>query len=165
MKIILLLVAVMLLIQPAFSYSKDSTSYALGVEKIYSKHSRNLTFIPGRLLEIKTREGHLLRSSQYIFTDQMIVMDAMDTVLMKDISWIKGMVYNNAERRVLGVILIGYSMLVAVSLVALTALTLDPWPIALGGVVIVVGGRTGLWLAGAQKFRYSRHWKVKQINH
>jgi len=162
MKFLLLLAAMMLLFQPSFSHSKDSTSYSLAVEKQYLNHTRTLPFKSGRVLNIKTLQGQKLRSRQYTFTDQMIVMDAKDTILLEDISWIRGKVSGNGVRKALGVGLIGYSALSGLAFATFVFVS-EPLVAVACGAFVGVYGVTGIKLTGARKFKSSRHWKAKQV--
>jgi hypothetical protein len=73
----------------------------------------NLKFKPGKRLMLITSEGRKLTSKDYSFQDSTIVMEyavnagtfTSDTILLQDISVIKGRVYGNFTRKIAGVLL------------------------------------------------------------
>lgn len=163
MKRLLLLAMMTLLILPAFCQSTDTNPYVLGVTKQYKNRTQLLGFKPGRRLKIKTRQGVQLRSRNYTFSEQMIVMDAKDTILLEDIQWIRGNVNGNGGLKALGVVALVYSGMATIGIPVSALMTGDPWITATIAAGAAAYGVTGFKLLGARKFRSSNNWEVRAI--
>jgi len=162
MKLLLLLALMTLFILPAFSQSTDTSPYVLGVNKQYKNHTRQIIFKSGSLLNIKTKQGDEFFSRNYTFSDQMIVLDAKDSIRLDDIEWIMGRVHGNAGLKVLGVLMILYSVEATIP-VLVGFMLADASLVALGTAAVGVSSISGISLLGPRKFRSSNKWQVKLI--
>lgn len=164
MKLLLLLALMILFLFPAFSQSTDTSAYVLGVYKPYKNHTQFLGFKPGKQLKIKTRQGALLSSCHYTFSEQMIVLDARDTILLDDIEWIRGKVVGNAGLKAIGIVLTLHSAGVAFIGIPVAALmTGDPLAVASIAAGAAAYGVIGLKLLGPRKFRSYNQWEVRRM--
>lgn len=158
------------LIFEAYSLPPDSQNRILTIEKEVIRSSGNskvnLQFKPGKMLTIKTSDGRKLISFNYEFQDSSIVMfnsyrsikPEPDTIFIKDITVIKGKVFNDATRKAGGVIL------------ALSSPVLGFFPVfavSFGGgpgflVALPFIGLTGkgLSMTGARKFKIKEVWTL-----
>jgi hypothetical protein len=137
------------------------------IGNVYSLFS--LKFKPGKRLTLITSEGRKLTSKDYSLHDTSIVMkfadDAgiftSDTILLQDISLIKGRVYGNFTRKIAGVLITVSGLALGFFTMAYGHGTGGPWLL----VEVPLAGITaaGLSLGGARRFNTPEKWRLKII--
>jgi hypothetical protein len=172
MKNSLLLLLLAFITGNAFSQN-DYKELILIVEKkpINSQISRmvRLQFKPGKVLQIKTLDGRKLATTRYFVQDgsTLLVMqykatsNNLDTISLQDIVSIKGKVYGDSDRKLLG------------GVIALSSLPLGFFPVFAtawaGGPVFLVAMPfvgmfgVGVSMTGARRFNTTDKWDVKII--
>ncbi len=117
-KIFLLLLA--FIINSAVSQTTEFKDLILSIEKKSTKNQATtiviMIFKPGKLLQIKTVDGRRLASTNYFLQDSSTLLirhykavsNAFDTVSLRDIASIRGKVYGDTGR-----ILVGGAILIA----------------------------------------------------
>jgi hypothetical protein len=172
MKNSLLLLLLAFIIGNAFSQN-DYKELILIVEKktINSQTSSmvRLQFKPGKILRIKTLDGRKLLTDKYFVQDssKLLVMQYnatnrdLDTISLQDIASIKGKVYGDSDRKLLG------------GVIALSSLPLGFFPVFAtawaGGPVLLVAMPfvgmfgAGVSMTGARRFNTTDKWDVKII--
>lgn len=140
----------------------ESEKLVLGVTKIGDSENITYTFKEGGYLKIKTIDGGLFYSSHYNLYDDFIVFNQSDTILFEDIQMIRGSVYENKGRRILGTVIFMYGLGGGfVGTIMLQALKGGAWGLAVAVpfTAISIAGRS---LMGARKFK-SDKWQVVAV--
>ncbi len=173
MKNTLLLLLLAFIINNAFGQSYTAKELILTVEK-KPKNSRIfsgevLQFKPGKVLRIKTLVGRKLVSNKYFLQDSAIVMimqskiapTSIDTISLNDIAFIKGKVFGDSERKLLG----GLLALSSIPLGVFPMLVMidESNPIFVFGIPLIAACAIGISLTGARKFNTTDKWKLKTI--
>jgi hypothetical protein len=139
--------------------SIESNNLALKVEREDLSHKTSFAFKPKLRLKIKTLKGEVIVAKSYSLLDNSIVANALDTIALNDIRMIRGKVFGNADRKILGVGLAA----AALPLLYFTALmavytggspllaTLPPAGFLFGGIS----------LSGARRFKIANNWTFK----
>jgi hypothetical protein len=161
MKYIVVIFVLELFFLSAYSQSRDTSSFVLGVEKEYLTYKKAFVFKPHSSLKIMTEDENKYSSSNYTFSESYIVMNLRDTILFNEILWVKGRVYRDIGRKITGATIalctvpVGYISVISVAFgggpVFLTALPF---------IGIIYGG---LRLTGARKFHRTNDCYVKTI--
>ncbi len=169
---VLLLFSIYIFIS-SFAQSSGPETLLLSVEKKVNRYHQPdtviLQFKPGRVLKIKTSDGKNLRSADYVYQENAIMMitstaygkENIDTISFQDIVKIRGKVYGNAERKVAGTILAltglplsGFTMLAA-------AWSAHPMGTAVAMLPVFGIPVTGINLMGARSFNTGDKWTLK----
>ncbi|WP_340114268.1 hypothetical protein [Maribellus mangrovi] len=168
------------------SYSNAQTNYdenlVLTVEKVKNSNAKEFFFKPNTKIRIYTSRGKLVKGSVSSLLKDAIVLNTIrttysdhysanykeahtndiDTILLADIDWIKGIVFKNEGRKVAGGLL---------TLVSIPAAFFPLYAAAWGSaglafvlVIPVVGiMAAGISLMGPRKFQTSSGWGVKIV--
>ncbi|WP_340112560.1 hypothetical protein [Maribellus mangrovi] len=168
------------------SYSNAQTNYGenlvLTVEKVINSNAKEFFFKPNTKIRIYTSRGKLVKGSVSSLLQNAIVINSirttysdnysanykkmhsngMDTILLADISWIKGRVFKDEGRKVAG------GMLTLVSIpAAYFPLYAAAWgaigPAFLLAIPVVGIMAGGISLMGPRKFKTDSGWGVKII--
>jgi hypothetical protein len=143
---------------PFFSSGQtgEIETLSLGVEKVSDYEKVIFVFKEGKNLKIKTRDGSKIYSNHYNIYEEFIVVNYTDTILFEDIQMIKGKVYGDSGRKILGIVITGYGIVGGF-------LGVGAMHIIYGGaawllVAIPFSGITvgGINLAGARRFKSNR---------
>lgn len=162
----------------AFSQN-DYKELILIVEKkpINSQTSRmvRLQFKPGKVLQFKTLDGRKLTTNKYFFLDSSklilsqsgTVINQIDTIALQDIISIRGKVYGNIDRKILGSVVALSSIplgFFSVFFMTMGATTVDGTPPAMLIAMPFVGMfGAGVSMTGARRFNTTDKWDVKII--
>jgi len=173
MKNSLLLLLLAFIINNAVSQN-DYKELILIVEKkpINSQTSSmvRLQFKPGKVLQIKTLDGRKLASNKYFLQDSAIVMimqskiapTIIDTISLNDITFIKGQVFGDSERKAIGAIIAIISLPVGIFPIIISAQV--GGPIFLVGIPFLAASAVGLSITGARKFNTIDRWELKIVD-
>lgn len=140
----------------------ESEKLELGVTKIGISENITYTFKEGRYLKIRTIDGGLFYSNHYNLYEDFIVFNQTDTILFEDIQMIRGRVYENKGRRIIGTVIFMYGIGGGfVGTIMLQALKGGGWGLAVAVpfTAISIAGRS---LMGARKFK-SDKWRVEVL--
>ncbi|MDP2234827.1 MAG: hypothetical protein Q8J88_00210 [Bacteroidales bacterium] len=170
-KILLLLLA--FIINSAVGQTTEFKDLILSVEKKPTNSQTSsiviLKFKPGKHLKIKTVDGRKLASTNYFLQDSATLLmrhfkalsNDFDTIALQDIVFIKGKVYGDSDRKLLG------------GVIALSSLPLGFFPVFAtawaGGPVFLVAMPfvgmfgAGVSMTGARRFNTTDKWDVKII--
>ncbi len=129
-----------------------------------------LKFKPGKLLQIKTVDGRKLASKKYFLQDSSILMISqsniaaikIDTISLKEIASIRGAVYDDSQRKMLGRVIIIAS--VPIILFSIYASFEVRGPMFLYALPFVGTTLAGMSIAGARKFNTIDRWELKVID-
>lgn len=142
--------------------SIKSDRLALEVERKLGARKTTLVFKPDSRLKIKTRKGELIIPESYSFLDHSIVVNHHDTITFADIKMIRGKVFRNADRKILGAgmavaafPLLYFSFLVAVYTNG------SPILATLPSAGMLIGG---ISLTGARRFNTTNNWTFKIVH-
>lgn len=151
MKICILFVLVLSFSLRGFSQQLKSETNVLGVEKL-SKTSKHLYFFkPDQTIRIQTLDGRKWKSADYLYADNFLILNSRDTIWFDTISWIKGKIYGDNGRKIIGVILaIGTAPFVI--LIPLVANGFGATLLGITAVPFAAVGYGGIKLASARKF-------------
>ncbi len=171
-KIFLLLLA--FIINNAVGQTTEYKDLVLSVEKKSTNSQTSsvviLKFKPDESLIIRTLDGRKLVSDKYFLQDSAILMISqsktaaidIDTIFLQDIASIRGKVYGDTERKLLG------------GIIAIGSLPLGFFPIFMtawgGGPVLLVAmpfvgmSLAGLSMLGPRKFNTTDRWELKVID-
>ncbi len=178
MKNSLLLLLLAFFIGNALSQN-DYKELILIVEKkpINSQTSRmvRLEFKPGKVLQFKTLDGRKLTTNKYFLLDSSklilsqygTVINQIDTIALQDIISIRGKVYGNIDRKILGSVVALSSIplgFFSVFFMTMGATTVDGTPPAMLIAMPFVGMfGVGVSMTGARRFNTTDKWDVKII--
>jgi len=139
-----------------FGQSTDSNSPALIVERNKLTHKASFTFKPNLRMKIKTKKGVAILAKSYILLENSIVVNAHDTIALNDIRMIRGRVFGNADRKILGagLAVASFPLLYFSALVAVYT-SGSPLLATLPPVVFLIGG---ISLKGARRFTTANDW-------
>lgn len=142
--------------------SIESERFALSVERNFGALKTTLVFKPDTRLKIKTRKGEIIIPESYSFLDHSIVVNHHDTIALADINMIRGKVFGNADRKILGsglaiaaFPLVYFSVLVAVYTGG------SPLLATLPSAGMLIGG---ISLTGARRFNTANNWTFKIVH-
>lgn len=153
----------------------------LSVEQMVDNMPRELHFKPNKKLKILTKKGEVIVTKDYSFLSDAIVSNGerirvaeknarhlkynktalSDTISLSEIEWIKGRVFGNSDRKVLGGLVVAAGtfgiFISAVGIVfsasAAPALLIIPFS------AVIIGGTK--MMMGTRKFKTSKGWQVK----
>lgn len=149
---------------PLFSIgqSGEIELLSLGVEKISDYEKISYVFKEGKALRIKTNDGNKFYSNHFNIHAEFIVLNLTDTILYEDIQMIKGKVYGDPGRKILGSVITGYGIVGGFLGIAVVQAFYGgaAWLIVAAPFSGITAG--GINLAGARKFK-SNKWRVVVI--
>jgi hypothetical protein len=171
-KILLLLLA--FIFNNAVGQTTEYKDLVLSVEKKLTNSQTSsiviLKFKPGKVLQIKTVDGRklvvdnyfLLDNSRLLIRQYKAVSNALDTISLQDIVSIRGKVYGDTGRKMLG------------GIIAIGSLPLGFFPVFAtawgGGPAFLVAmpfvgmSVAGLSMTGARRFNTTDRWELKIID-
>jgi len=161
MKRTALIIALAIFTLDVIGQSIESNNLALKVEKEDLSHKTSFAFKPKLRLKIKMLNGEVIVAKSYSLIDNSIVANALDTIALNDIRMIRGKVFGNADRKILGVGL-AVAALPLFYFSALMAVYTGGSPILaiLPPAGFLIGG---IRLSGARRFKATNNWKFKVI--
>ena len=108
---------------------------------------------------IKSRDGNKINSNHFNIHEEFIVLNFTDTILYEDIQMIKGKVYGDQGRKILGSVITGYGIVGGLLGIIVVQAFYEgaAWLIAAIPFSGITAG--GINLAGARKFKSNR-WRV-----
>ncbi|MDO8898008.1 MAG: hypothetical protein Q7V19_10190 [Bacteroidales bacterium] len=129
-----------------------------------------LQFKPGKVLQIKTLDGKKLTSSKYFLHDSAVVMimqseiapTIIDTISLNGITFIKGQVFGDSERKAIGAIIAIISLPVGIFPIIISAQV--GGPIFFVGIPFIAASAVGLSITGARKFNTIDKWELKIVD-
>jgi hypothetical protein len=136
--------------------SIESNNLALKVEREDLTHKTSFAFKPKLRLKIKTLKGEVIVAKFYSLLDNSIVINAQDTIALNNIRMIRGKVFGNADRKILGAGL----AVAALPLLYFSALMV----VYTGGLPLFATLTTsgfligGIRLTGARRFKKANNW-------
>jgi len=176
-KILLLLLA--FIINSAVGQTTEFKDLILSVEKKPTNSQTSsiviLKFKPGKVLQIKTLDGRKLTTNKYFLLDSSklilsqygTVINQIDTIALQDIISIRGKVYGNIDRKILGSVVALSSIplgFFSVFFMTMGATTVDGTPPAMLIAMPFVGMfGVGVSMTGARRFNTTDKWDVKII--
>ncbi len=168
-KLLLLLLA--FIINNAVGQTTEYKDLVLSVEKKPINNQTTsiviLKFKPGKLLQIKTVDGRRLASTNYSLMDSSTLLirhykalsNDFDTIFLQDIASIRGKVYDDTGRKMLG------------GIMAITGVPLGIFPVFMtvwnGGPAFLVAmpfvgiSIAGLSMIGPRRFNTTDRWELK----
>ncbi|MDP2234829.1 MAG: hypothetical protein Q8J88_00220 [Bacteroidales bacterium] len=172
MKNMLLLLLLAFIIGNAFSQN-DYKELILIVEKkpINNQTSRmvRLQFKPGKLLQIKTVDGRKLASTNYLMQDSTTLLirhnmaptNDFDTISLQEITSIKGKVYGDEGRKILGGIIAISATYYGIFPVSVVATYLGKGLAFLAAMPFAGISAAGLSMTGSRRFNTTDRWELK----
>ena len=149
-----------------FGQSPGTPLQSLAVEKLITTTTTNstssetvtLVFKPGSNLKIKTSDGMEFYARDYAVVDGALLINQADTLQLDQISRIRGRVYGNEGRKILGLVIAAGS--IPAGFFSVFILAWGGWPIvptAIPFVGMMVGG---FRLMGARRFDTEEKWEL-----
>jgi len=173
MKSYVFLLLSIFLIKGSFAQPSEPEILVLSVEKKVIRNNKPDTVMrqlkPDKVLIIKTTEGKIFKSSNYVNQDSAIVMVTLlkngigntDTIPFQDIVKIRGKVYGSIERKAAGTIIALGGVPLTVMGYVIATLVSSPT----GAVFMMLPGigltYSGISLMGARSFNTSDTWTLK----
>jgi hypothetical protein len=173
MKNILLLLLLAFIIHNALGQTTEYKDLVLSVEKKLTNSQTSsiviLKFKPGKVLQIKTVDGRKLASSNYFLQDSSTILirqymaptNDFDTISLHEIAFIKGKVYGDTGRKILGGI-------IAISVTAYGIFPVSVVATYVGkGIAFLVAmpfaglSVAGLSMTGSRRFNTTDRWELK----
>ncbi|HAQ17609.1 MAG TPA: hypothetical protein DCR40_00045 [Prolixibacteraceae bacterium] len=160
MKKTALIIMLVLFTVNVFGQSIESNSFALKVEREYLTHKASFAFKPNLRLKIKTIKGEVIVAKSYLLLDSSIVVNK-DTIALNEIIMIRGKVFGNADRKILGagLAIAAFPLLYFSALIAVYT-SGSPLVATLPPAVFLIGG---ISLTGARRFKTANNWTFKII--
>jgi hypothetical protein len=174
MKNILLLLLLAFIIHNALGQTTEYKDLILSVEKKPINNQTSSIFVlkfkPGKLLQIKTVDGRKLASKKYFLQDSAILMIRqsniaaikIDTIFLKEIASIKGAVYDDNQRKMMGGVILAASLPLGTIPILISA-----WvggPVFLIAIPFVGTSIAGISMLGARRFNTTDKWELKVID-
>jgi len=179
--ILLLLLFLSFTIFHSNAQTNKEESLLLAVEKIKNSKTKELLFKTNKRIKIHTSGGRLIVGSIYSLVQNSIVLNTVrssyvygysgdkkqvhssgkDTIMLSEIDWIKGTVFEDEGRKVAGFML---------TLVSIPAAYLPLVAAAWGGITgtfillaipVAALMSTGISMMGPRKFKTTKGWKIK----
>lgn len=146
---------------PFFSsgQSGEMETITIGVERINDYEKLTYVFKEGKTLRIKTKEGNKIYSNHYNIYEEFIVLNVTDTILYEDIQMIKGKVYGDPIRKILGVGIAGYGIVSGYVGIVFMYVLYGGATWLIPAIPFTALTILGINMAGAKKFK-SERWRV-----
>ena len=138
--------------------SIESNNLALKVERECLTHKASFALKPNQRLKIKTMRGEVLVAKSYSLLDSSIVVNK-DTIALNEIIMIRGKVFGNADRKIVGagLVVAAFPLLYYSAMMAVYT-NGSPLLATLPSASFLIGG---ISLAGARRFKTANNWTFK----
>ena len=152
----------------AFSQPANIEKLNLAVKGkgVLGNEVRELVFKPNSRLKIRTLDGEKISAKEYSLLKDSIVVhyyNYSDAIALSDIKWIKGKVFKDKGRKILGGVLTAGAIPVGFIPVLAVALGSGPGAVVLFAVPFVGMLVGGISLMGARRFNTYELWDLKTI--
>lgn len=138
--------------------SLETPVQLLAVEKLNNTRTVTLVFKPDRKLKITTSDGTILTARDYLLIDGALLINQEETIQFDQIKSIKGKVYGNYERKILGLFMAVGS--VPTGFVTVYLLAWSGWPVLPTALPFIGAIVVGIRLMGARRFNTGEKWEL-----